>query len=227
MTKKIVAKRHLKFAVISTDIVLFRIIKGRLTLLLGKVQGNPFYPDNWAVIGGLIKPEETAEEAATRLMIDKGGIENFYKEQLYTFSAIDRDPRGRVVSVAYLGIIGEDAASIRESGIEIKWAPTDALPKLAYDHNIMAEIALERLRSRIEYTNIAQYFLPDNFTLSDLQKVYEIVLGKGIDKRNFRKKILAGRILKDTKLTRKEGVMRPAVLYTFASKEVKVVEAVK
>lgn len=220
MIKKISNSKHLKFAVLSTDIICFTIIDNKLHTLLGKVKSNSYYPNHWAEIGGLIKSTETAEEAADRLLIDKAGLINVYKEQLYTFSSINRDPRNRVVSVAYLGIVKDTLPHhLKKTDIETKWCPVETVPKLAYDHNEMIKMALERLRSRINYTNIAQYFLPDAFTLSDLQKVYETVLGEGLDKRNFRKKILLSSMLRDTKRTRKQGVMRPAVLYSFVSKD--------
>ena len=149
-------------------------------------------------------------------MADKAGIEKIYKEQLYTFSSIDRDPRGRVVSVAYIALTdGVEAQNLEKAGVETEWQPVSKISKLAYDHDEITKVAVDRLSTKIMYTDIARYLIPKEFTLSDLQKVYEAVTGEGIDKRNFRKRILALNLLKDTKKTIKKGVMRPATLYTF------------
>jgi 8-oxo-dGTP diphosphatase len=217
-------EEYLKFAVLAVDAVCFSIIDGKLSVLLGKVVTNPFYKNKWAHIGGLIRPDETADLSIDRLLKDKAGIKNIFKEQLYTFSDIKRDARGRVVSVAYLSLIPSEYAHSGQGSVETKWIPVADIPSLAYDHNQITKVAVERLQSKIEYTNIAQHLLPEEFTLTQLQQVYEIILGSKLDKRNFRKKILGTGMLKDTKRTQKKGVMRPAALYTFASKKQKVVE---
>jgi len=215
---------RIQFAILATDIVFFTIKDHQLHVLLGKVEANPFYPNHWAVIGGLIKPLETAEIAADRLLRDKAGLSSIYKEQLCTFSRIDRDPRGRVVSVAYLGVGFDGGKKEGKGTFETRWCPLGEVPHLAYDHNEMVSVALERLRSKIMYTNIARYLLPPQFTLSELQRAYEIVLNKKIDKRNFRKKILASRIIKATRHIRKEGIMRPAKLFTFIADDIKSIK---
>lgn len=205
----------IRFAALAVDVVCFRIMSGQLEVLIGKVNSENIYKGRWAHIGGLIKVFETAEQAGERLLRDKAGITKIYKEQLYTFSAIDRDPRGRVVSVAYIALASGDKVQDVRSGIATEWRNVNKLPKLAYDHDEITKVAVERLRSKIIYTNIAEYLMPQEFTLSDLQKTYEAVLGEGIDKRNFRKKILSLGILHDTKRTLKKGIMRPAALYSF------------
>lgn len=211
----------IRFAALAVDIVCFRVVEGKLEVLLGKVTSeNNAFKGQWAHIGGLIEVQETAEQAVDRLLADKAGIKKIYKEQLYTFSDIDRDPRGRVVSVAYIALTdGDNIQDIESAGIETVWKPVSELKKLAYDHNHITGVAVERLQSKIIYTDIARYFMPHEFTLSDLQKVYEAVTGEGMDKRNFRKRILALDILKDTKKTIKKGVMRPASLYVFKGKK--------
>ena len=226
MNSKKQTANSLKFAVLATDVVCFRIIDGRLSVLLGKVTTVPNFAGKWALIGGLILPNETADQSVERHLSDKASIGNIFKEQLYTFSDINRDPRGRVVSVAYMALASRDVQNISKSRIETKWTPTDNLPKLAYDHNKIIDYGVDRLRAKIKYTNIAQYLLPEEFTLSELQTVYETVTGKRLDKRNFRKKISASGILKDTKLTRKQGVMRPAALYEFSSKEILTIDLI-
>jgi len=214
-------KTSLQFAVLATDIVCFRIIQNQLSILLGKVETVSQYKGKWALIGGLILPEETADTSVGRHLLQKAGMSDVYKEQLYTFSDIDRDPRGRVVSVGYIALTNNDAK--HKGKVETKWLPVNEIGDLAYDHNKIVLTAIERLQTKIAYTNIAQYLLPKEFTMSELQNVYEIILGKGVDKRNFRKKILAVDILKDTGKVKKEGVMRPASLYSFNSKQTKVV----
>lgn len=205
-----------RFAVLATDIVCFRLIDGRLSVLLGKIENVPEYKGMWGVIGGMIVPDETAEQSVERHLKGKAGIKHIFKEQLYTFSSINRDPRGRVVSVAYLALAGSNPQE-GEGKLETKWQPVDALPKLAYDHGEIVEYAIERLRGKIEYTDIARHIMPAEFTLSELQHAYEVILGRELDKRNFRKKMLADDVLKDTGHTRKLGVMRPAALYAFTS----------
>ncbi len=209
---------NIRFAALAVDAVCFRVIDRELEVLLGKVVSeNNTYRGHWAHIGGLVEVTETAEEAAERLLRDKAGINKIYKEQLYTFSRVDRDPRGRVVAVAYIALTSGTKTQHKEKAkVETQWSRVSALPKLAYDHDEITKIAVERLRSKIMYTDIARHLMPSEFTLSDFQKVYEAVLGEEIDKRNFRKRILALKMLKDTGKTLKRGVMRPASLYEFA-----------
>ncbi len=215
---------HIRFAVLATDVICFRIIDGVLHVLLGRVIAEHADKGKWAHIGGIILPHETAEDAISRLLLQKACVHNLYVEQVYTFSAVDRDPRGRVVSVAYLALAGQDPVGPGTPMTEIQWCPIHKVPKLAYDHNEMLQVALDRLRSKLEYTNIAQHLLSKEFTLSELQHVYEIVIGSDMDKRNFRKKILSTGLIEDTGKVAKRGVMRPAALYSFTSKKQKVVQ---
>ncbi|MDD5318678.1 MAG: NUDIX domain-containing protein [Candidatus Pacebacteria bacterium] len=215
--------KTLKFAILATDVVCFQIIHNQLSVLLGKVANVPAFAGKWALIGGLIFPDETADQSAERHLLEKSGISNVYKEQLYTFSDVKRDLRGRVVSVAYMALTNKNPQDLNKARLETKWCPVKNLPALAYDHDKIVSCAIERLHSKIGYTNIAQYLLPEEFTMSELQTAYENVLGKGLDKRNFRKKILAGDTLKNTEKTRKQGVMRPATLYRFSTKKSQIV----
>jgi 8-oxo-dGTP diphosphatase len=208
--------KELHFAALAVDIVCFRVRNGVLEVLLGKVLSQNTFHGKWAHIGGLIAVSETAEQAAERLLRDKAGIKDIYMEQLCTFSAVKRDPRGRVVSVAYIALAEDDTIqNLEQATVPTEWRPISRVTNLGYDHDEIARVALHRLRSKIIYTDIARHLIAPTFTLSDLQKVYEAVLGKGMDKRNFRKKMLSLGILKDTKRTVKKGVMRPAALYTF------------
>jgi 8-oxo-dGTP diphosphatase len=214
------APESLRFAVISVDIIVFAFIDGVLCGLVSPVNRPPHYINTLGFLGGIIEASETAEETSERILKQKGGLEKVYLEQLYTFSAINRDKRNRVVSVAYLGLIRPDIAAAY-SHPEAKFVPLKKLSKLAYDHDEMMLTALTRLRGKLTYTTIAQYLLPKHFTLSELQNVYEVILQKGLDKRNFRKKILALDIVRETgKL--QEGVKnRPAALYEFSSQKIK------
>lgn len=205
--------KNIKFAILATDVVLFAIDQNELKVLLIKIANNPFYSNELALPGGLILPEETAEDSVFRHMRSKAKIEKTYIEQLYTFSSIKRDPRGRVVSVAYIGLIPKC-----NTDKNIKWVSIKKIPTLAYDHNEIIKKAIERLKTKIEYTTIIQGLLPKDFTLSDLQNTYEIILNKKYDKRNFRKKILSLGFLKPIGKKRKGEPYRPADLYQFISK---------
>lgn len=215
----------LRFAVLATDTVAFRLFNNTLEVLLISVT-NPAFAGKEGLPGGLITPEETAEQAAVRHLTDKGGLAGAYIEQLYTFSDVDRDPRGRVVSVAHLALFSPDEARLesREAQEAGRWCPVESVPKLAYDHDTILRTALERLRARIEYTTIIRHLLPKEFTLTELQMAYESILAHELDKRNFRKKILALGLIAETGRTRTQGASRPAALYKFARPGVQTIE---
>lgn len=213
----------LRFAVVAVDAVCFRIIAGELCVLLGKVNVEPHYKNRWGLIGGLVLADENADQAVERHLRNKAGIGRIYKEQLYTFSSIGRDPRGRVISVAYLCLAPEALA--QEGGaVETRWQPVHDVSSLAYDHDEILRAAVERLRARVAYTNIAQHLLPREFTLSDLQKTYEIILHRALDKRNFRKKVQETKLVTATAKKVRTGASRPALLYRFSSAHSKVIE---
>ncbi len=205
---------QLRFAVLATDVVCFRVASGRLEVLLAKVHLPPFYKNRWGLPGGIILADETAEQSVERHLKTKAGIAQVYKEQLATFSRIDRDPRNRVVSVAYLALMhgGEER---EPTATETRWCPLAEVPKLAYDHDEILAAATERLRSKLSYTNIARYLMPRAFTFSELQRAYESVLGHVLDKRNFRKRFLSLGLVRATGKKRKEGAQRPAELFAF------------
>lgn len=207
------SRENIRFAVIATDVVIFTMLEGKLSVLLIPIS-NPHFKNALAFPGGMILPEETADDSVKRHMKKKAGIESTaHIEQLYAMSAIDRDPRGRVVSVAYLALLPPS----RASGVSDKaiWVDAHKLPKLAYDHNAIAAKALERLSERLGNTTIVRHLLPQSFTLTELQHVHELILGEKIDKRNFRKKILALGLLRSTGKFRTGGRARPALLYSF------------
>lgn len=208
----------LKFAILAADDVIFRYKDGLLEVLLTKTRQSSPFPGSLSLPGGLIKPEETAEAAGQRIAEEKGGLATGaikYSEQLFTFSRVDRDPRGRVISVAFLMLFKQADHSIETDGSKHFWYPAFHVPKLAYDHNQIIEKALQRLISKLEYTNIARYLLPEVFTMAELQKLYEKILEKKFDKRNFRKKLFVSRIVVQTKYSTSGGKHRPARLYKF------------
>ena len=213
-----------KFAAVAVDVVVFSIDQGELKVLLIEMKKSP-YIGCWAAPGGLIKPNESLEQAAKRQLFTKAGLRGVYLEQLYAFGEVARDPFGRVVSTAYFALIpnaGIKPKTSKEYGA-IKWFGVKNLPKLAYDHKKIIDFALKRLRAKIGYTNIVYGLLPREFTLSDLQKVYEIILSKKLDKRNFRKKVLALNLVKPASAKR-VGAHRPAKLYKFNKSLPHVVE---
>lgn len=215
--------RALRFAILATDVVLFTVDGDTLKVLLGPVT-SPFFAGQRGVPGGLLHPGETAEEAAGRLLWERGGMRDVYMEQLATFSRVDRDPRGRVVAVAHLALVPPTRMTpAPRAGVE--WWPVKKLPALAYDHDEIVGAAVERLRSKLAYTNIAFALMPDQLTLTELQTVYEAVLERPLDKRNFRKKILALRLLVPLARTR-GGAYRPARLYRFRDRALRVVDVV-
>ena len=213
------APESMRFAAMAVDTIVFGIIDGQLCGLVSPVNRPPHYINTVGFLGGIVDASETAEEASVRVLKQKSGLKDVYLEQLYTFSAVKRDKRNRVVSVAYLGLVRPDIAATF-SHEDASFVPVKKLPKLAYDHDDMMAMALDRLAGKITYTTIAQHLLPRHFTLTELQEVYEIILKKELDKRNFRKKILALDIVKDTGKVQDGVKNRPAALYEFKSKKV-------
>lgn len=213
-------------AVIATDVIIFRIESNNLQVLLIKMKKKPF-TDMWAAPGGLVKGDESVEMSAKRNLYDKTGVKDIYLEQLYTFGGVDRDPFGRVVSVAYFALLPQgiklDLKTTDEYG-DVAWFSVSDLPELAYDHKQIINAALDRLRSKLEYTNIVYSLLPQEFTLTDLQSVYEMILDKKLDKRNFRKKILSLGMIKKTGNKTIGGAYRPAELYKFIKRSLEIVQ---
>ena len=219
---------HLRFAVLAADTALFTIKDGALHVRLITVDRPPHFKSVPGLPGGLLHPHETADDAAVRHLEEKTGIDakKLYIEQLYTFSHVDRDPRGRVVAVAYLALVPWEKLSTNEQtdSAEARWVPVKSAKKLAYDHDEILAMALHRLRSRVHYTTLINKLMPHEFTLTDLEKAYECLISSNIDKRNFRKKILKLKILKELPNKKSSGRFRPAQLYAFASSKVTEIE---
>jgi 8-oxo-dGTP diphosphatase len=199
---------------VTVDIVVFTIRHDALKVLLIKRAERP-YRGRWAMPGGFVGIDEGLDEAAARELREETGVDDVYLEQLYTFGDPGRDPRERVITVAYYALIPSDRLQLRAAtdAEAVGWFALDELPKLAFDHARILEMALQRLRAKLDYSTIALQFMPEVFTLSDLQGVYELILGGPVDKRNFRKRILALDAVEETARERRDGAHRPARLY--------------
>ena len=203
---------------VTVDIVLFSILDEALSVLLVR-RDLPPYRGRWALPGGFVRIDESLDEAARRELAEEAAVEVRWLEQLYSFGDVKRDPARRVITVAYFALV--DAAQLSpEAGTDaaaVRWCGLDALPKLAFDHDRIVSLARTRLRHKTEYAPVALSLLPEAFTLSELQDVYEVIQGRAIDKRNFRRKLTALGVVELTGETRSEGPGRPAALYRFRS----------
>ncbi|KKT81906.1 MAG: hypothetical protein A3B99_04460 [Candidatus Yanofskybacteria bacterium RIFCSPHIGHO2_02_FULL_44_12b] len=204
---------------VTVDVVIFTIGSNDIKVLLIKRENAPF-KDTWALPGGFLREEELTKEAAFRILKSKAGVGNVYMEQLYTFDKKERDPRGRVISVAYFALIPTEAIKFENPSAQspLFWS-LKTLPKTAFDHKDIIAYALKRLRSKLEYTNVIYSLLPRYFTLSHLQEAYEAILGKKMDKRNFRKKFELLRLIRPTRRVFYGARQRPAKLYEFVSRK--------
>jgi 8-oxo-dGTP diphosphatase len=206
---------------VAVDLIIFTVSDRDLQILLIR-RGEPPYEGRWALPGGFVRMDESLEAAARRELEEETGVRDVYLEQLYTFGDPGRDPRTRVVTVAYFALISSASLSLRAQADarEVAWHSAFRHPKLAFDHEAILEYAIERLRSKIEYTTIGFQLLPEKFTLAELQRAYEIILGRPLDKRNFRKKMLSLGVLVETGETKMEGIHRPAQLFRFADRRI-------
>ena len=201
---------------VTVDIVIFTIQEGVLKVLLIKRAIPPFL-GQCAIPGGFVHEDENLDQAALRELQEESGVTDVYLEQLYSFGDPNRDPRGRVITVAYFALISPDRKLMAGSdAAAAAWYPIDQLPPLAFDHATILNYALQRLRNKLEYTTVGFQLLPEKFTLTELQAVYEAILGKTLDKRNFRRKMSLLRILKPLREHRGGG-QRPAQLYRFVA----------
>jgi 8-oxo-dGTP diphosphatase len=213
---------------VTVDIILFTFQNNHLKVLLVRRKQPPF-AGKWALPGGFVHIDEELEEAALRELSEETQVKDIYLEQLYTFGEPDRDPRGRVITVAYFALLSLDQAESHQlqaasDADEAAWWDVYALPSLAFDHDRILLYGLQRLRWKLEWTALGFLLLPVEFTLSELQKVYETVLNEPLDKRNFRRKMLATDVLEETGNLR-EGDHRPAKLYRFTAKAIELEQA--
>lgn len=193
---------------VCTDVVLFSIRQERLEVLLLSQQGGP-----WSLPGGSMTADEDLNVSARRHLEELTGVSGVYLEQLYTFSCPDRVPGRRVVSVAYYALASRESLPVPAGDGGLQWFPVKGLPPLILDHGEMIAMAHQRLAAKLDYSTIALQFMPERFTLSALQTVYETILDEALDKRNFRKRVLALDCIEDTGQVSREGHHRPARLY--------------
>jgi 8-oxo-dGTP diphosphatase len=203
-------------AALTVDCVVFGFDGGELQVLLIRRGLDPF-KGKWALPGGFVRVEETLDEAARRELEEETGLKNVFLEQLYSFGAVKRDPRERVVSVAYYALVKstDHVTAASTDASDAQWFVVSKLPSLAFDHAAILDAALTRLRGKLTYQPIGFELLPQKFTLTQLQRLYESVLGAELDKRNFRKKVLGYELLIPLKETHREGAHRPAQLFRF------------
>ena len=219
MSKKNLGLEENQFKNITVDIIIFTIRDKKLNVLLNKRIEEP-YKNKYVLPGGFIYEELSLEENAIKILKRDTNITEVYLEQLFTFGEPKRDPRRRIISTSYFALINFSNQKIIENKIkfnETKWFEINKLEKsqIGFDHLDMINLAIKRIKNKIEYTDICFQLLNTKFSLNELKETYEIILEKEIDKRNFSKKILSLDLLKDTKEFKKEGKMRPAKLYSF------------
>ena len=201
---------------VTVDAVVFGLDETDLTVLLIQRDQAPFR-GSWAIPGGFVNLGEDLETAARRELEEETGLKPLYLEQLYTFGHPRRDPRERVISVAHYALVKltDHAVRAASDARNVAWFPVADLPKLAFDHEAILEMALKRLKGKIRYEPIGFELLPEKFPLSELQRLYETVLEQPLDKRNFRKKILGMGLLQDTNEIQQDVAHRAAKLYGF------------
>lgn len=214
---------------VAVDVVVFTVSEGRLQVLLTRRPDEPPFARCWSLPGGFVGPDESADHAAARELEAKAGVKGVFLEQLYTFSAPDRDPRSRVVAITYYALVSSESLSGAAGARKAQWLDigTDEGGKLqvelpppsalAFDHELILQTAIDRIRGKLEYVPIGFQLLPAQFTLTELQKVYEAVLGQSIDKRNFRSKLLKSGLIRELDAVRK-GPHRPAKLFEFTAR---------
>lgn len=199
---------------------IFTVDKGVLKILLIKRKNNP-YKDMWALVGGALYNDEEVMMGMSREVKEKTGITNIHLELFDVFSALDRCKEMRMVALAHIGIVDKTKVSIMKETMKTSdcdWFPLDKIPTLAYDHNEILDEAIEVLKGRIKETDFLRYMYPDGFTMPEIQKVYESILNKTFDRRNFRKKLLSLGLIEETNRLEKFDGNKPAKVYSFKNK---------
>ncbi len=210
---------------VTVDLVIFTLRQEQLQVLLVKRKHWPF-EGMWALPGGFVRMDESLEEAACRELEEETGVRDVYLEQLYTFGDPDRDPRTRVITVAYFALVSSDQLKLcaATDAADVDWfTATGPLP-LAFDHAGILSYAVTRLRYKLEYSAVGFQLLPAEFTLTELQTAYETILNEKLDKRNFRRRVLQADVVEKTGFYR-VGEHRPAKLYRFRDDAVAEVKA--
>jgi len=202
---------------ITVDVVILTLKNNALHVLLVKRLNEPF-KDKWAIPGGYVRLSENLDQAALRILKEQTNVDNIYLEQLYTFGNPLRHPNSRVITCAYFALVRSEDIKI-VSTPELGWHKVSDMPALAFDHKEIIEYSLKRTRERLEICPVAYQLLNEKFTLTEMQKAYELIMGKKLDKRNFRKKALATHGLSELDEFTKSSSKRPARLYKFESIE--------
>ncbi len=203
---------------LAVDCVVFGLDVDLKVLLIER--DLPPFQGRWALPGGFVRLDETIDEAARRELVEETGVSRLFLEQLYTFGDLERDPRERVVSVAYYALVklSDHRVKAATDARDARWFSVSDLPPLAFDHDHVLRVALERLRGKVVYQPVGFELLPPKFTLSQLQRMYEVILEKELDKRNFRKKVLATGLLEELEEVEQGVAHRAARLYRFDKK---------
>ncbi len=201
---------------LTVDAIVFGYHEKQLKVLLIRRQYAP-YQGEWALPGGFVLPDETLEAAVQRELKEETAVEINYLEQLYTFGNPDRDPRQRVVTVAYFGLVNPEQFDIAAStdAAEVKWFACDQLPELAFDHQQIFQYALQRLRNKLTYEPVGLNLLDTEFPFSNLENLYETILGRKIERRNFHRKFMGFGILQEVKVLHTAQKGRPGKLFRF------------
>lgn len=205
----------------TVDTVLFTILNEDLKVLLVQRRVEP-YQGFWSLPGGFVHMDESLEDAALRKLKEKTNVGDIFLEQLYTFGELGRDPRARVITIAYYALVSNERFTLKPSGAvsDVQWHSIYQLPELAFDHQRVIHYALQRLRNKLGYTTVGSQLLPEKFTLPELCRIYEIILNREVDKRNFRKKIAFLDILEETDETTQKNSKKPAKLYRFKHSDI-------
>ncbi len=211
---------------VTADIVIFTIKEDDLKILLVERGIEPFKGE-WALPGGFVRIDESLEQAAKRELEEETGVKDVYLEQLFSFGDPKRDPRGRVITIAYMALINSEDIKLKATTdvSDAKWFSIKKIPPLAFDHKRILDYSLKRLKWKFEYTTVAFSLLSKEFSLSQIQKIYEIVFNKEFDKRNFNKKIISLNILKEEEI-KKDVSHRPPMLYSLKKNLGEIVEII-
>ncbi|ERJ58168.1 NUDIX hydrolase [Sphingobacterium paucimobilis] len=207
---------------VTVDCVLFGFDRGEIKVLLTKRGIEPFM-GKWAFPGGFIQEMETAEDCARRKLQEEAGLKDIFLEQLYTFSEVQRDPRYRVISIAYYALV-KSTDYVAQAGVDIadvQWFRLDEINELAFDHKKILEVAVDRLKGKIRYEPIGFELLSEEFTMPELHKLYETILQRSIDRGNFRKKILGMGLLVDHSAKQLDRGSTAAKIYSFNKEKYK------
>jgi len=197
-------------------VVILTVRDGELQVMLIHRSGEP-HQGMWALPGGLLRAEESLADAAARKLFEEAGVHDVFLEQLYTFSGLGGE---KSVAVAHFALVDSKRVRLRDEPIwEPRWFSVSKLPELAFENASVLDHAIQRLRNKLEYTNVAYSLMPTEFTVSDLQVVYESIFGRAFDKRNFRRRMVSQGIIKPTGRTHAGGAHRPAELFEFTSRQ--------